>query len=451
MTQPSPSPTPTPRPARLREAHAHLAALGESLTIPSLAGCTCIGNCLESLRNAAAAAPPGAWVRLAAARVAGWTEGRWPTLADLDAVSPDRPCVIMSFDHHAAAANSLAIAAAGLRPGVRVGANGVVETDADGAPTGLLLEDAAYTAWGAAPEASPAQRLEFVAAALAHLAALGFVEVHDLHSQPWLGPVLAELDSQGRLPLSVWLYPPLAGLDRQLAELPMWRRPRVRLGGAKVFADGTLNSRTALMLHRYAEPLLGHPRGVAMMSPAALDEAYRRVSAAGDLPLAVHAIGDGAVRMVLDSLHRVRGAQDQPGKTAGGLGRHRIEHCEILDAADVPRFARMGVVCSVQPCHLLADVEALTRFVPHRLDRVLPLRELIDSGCAPGPGGLLWAGSDVPIVPADPQDSIQAAVERARPATGPHPAAAIAPRQAISQAEAWAAFAPTDEPTPDTP
>jgi hypothetical protein len=196
------------------------------------------------------------------------------------------------------------------------------------------------------------------------------------------------------------------------------------------------------MMHRYAEPLPGMPRGQCMIAPGALDEAITRVDRLG-LPLAVHAIGDGAVRTVLDSIQRVRGgsgdsARGEPGRSKGGIGRFRIEHAEVIDARDVPRFAAMGVVCSVQPCHLLYDIEAIRRFVPHRLDRVMPLRELIDSGCQPGPDGLLWFGSDVPIVPADPRDSVQAAVQRRRKGMGEEEAIGMA--QAISEAEAWAGF-----------
>ncbi len=94
------------------------------------------------------------------------------------------------------------------------------------------------------------------------------------------------------------------------------------------------------------------------------------------------------------------------------------------------------VPCSVQPCHLLCDVEALTRYLPHRLERVLPLRELIDAGCRPGE--LLWFGSDTPIVPADPMDSIMAATKRRRPGMGEHEA--IAWGQRIEADEAWSAF-----------
>ena len=403
--------------------------------MPSLEHCESVEECLQHVHRACTEAGQHGFVRFTAARVGGWAEARWPTLREMDQATGMTPCVVMSFDHHCAVTNSAAMQAGGLKPGVAVPPNGVVEVDATtGAATGMLYEQAAYAAWNAAPEPTAADRVEHVRSGARALAAMGFVEVHDLHSQSWLMETLAELDRAGELPVAVWLYPPAAELP---ALAPLWRSletpgGRVRLAGGKVFADGTLNSRTAHMIHRYVDPLADAPRGRCMISPAGLDEHYRAADALG-LPLAVHAIGDGAVRMVLDCIERVKpGAKGQ-----------RIEHCELIDRCDVPRFAAMGVTCSVQPCHLLSDIEALNRSVIHRLARVLPLRELLESGLAPGHIGTdgragLVFGSDVPIVRANPEDSIQAAVKRRR--AGAPIEDAIAFPQALSEAEAWACF-----------
>lgn len=418
----------------MREAHAHIASFGQSLVMPSLASCASVGECLDAVARAAAALSPGAFLRLHSARIESWDDPRWPTLAELDAAAPRHPCVIMSFDHHAAAANSAALKAAGLTAGQRVEPNGLVLADrATGHASGLLLEQAAYRAWEAAPEPTPAEWRGMVLAALHALAGFGFTHVHDLHSQPWLGPTLATLEQSGELPVQgVWLYPPVASLPAAAADARSWSSPRIRLAGGKLFADGTLNSRTAFMLSAYREPLNNHPRGVAMVTPAQIDDAIRACEAVGG-HLAVHAIGDAAVRMVLDAIERTATPRP-PGN------RHRIEHCELIDEADIPRFARLGVVASVQPCHLLADVEVLTRQLPHRLQRVLPLRDLVDAGCAPGgDDALLWFGSDVPIVRADPDDSLHAATQRRR--RGLPQSQAIAWDQRLTFDEARRAFA----------
>lgn len=432
----------------MREAHAHISAFGQSLTIPSLASCRSVAECLDSVRRASERAAPGAWLRFHSARVESWAERRWPAIGELDRAAGESPCVLMSFDHHAAAANTAALCASGLRPGdvvtpegeVRSSAEGPIGcgevcTDGFGRATGLLLEHAAYRAWNMAPPPNAEGRRRGIALALKLLSELGFTEVHDLHSEPSLGHDLARLERRGELGVRrVRLYPPASesrdpALFRHLKS--EWESNALRVAGFKVFADGTLNSRTAFMLQRYRDPIPDSPRGRAMVTEGELDDAVRRAESLG-LHLAVHAIGDAAVRMVLDSFERA-GTPREPGN------RHRVEHAEIVDEADVERFAQLGVVCSVQPCHLLADVEVLRSQLPHRLDRVLPLRDLIDSGCGPGgDGGLLWFGSDVPIVRPDPSDSVQAAVHRRR--TGDLPGSAIAPGQAITSDEAITAF-----------
>lgn len=427
----------------MREAHCHIAAYGAALEIPDLSDCSSLAECLERVRAAAADAKSGTWVRLAGARVEGWSEARWPSVEELDRTCPEHACVLMSFDHHAAAANTRALAAAELRAGDLVAPHGVVCADPHtGRPTGLLLEHAAYRVWGCAPEPTADERLEQVQAALRRYAAMGFTEVHDLHSQDWLGPVLGTLERAGALSTDVWLYPPVARLRDVHAGRSAWESARVRLAGGKLFADGTLNSRTALMLAPYREPLDGPgggSHGKAMVTDRDLDEAIETTAALG-LHLAVHAIGDGAVRMVLNAWERW--CREQRAPTHGGIGASRsepamrIEHCEIIDERDVPRFAELGVTCSVQPCHLLTDIDVLQRQLPHRLERVLPLRELIESGLMPGRD--LWFGSDAPIVRPNPEDSLWAAAERRRP--GMSVEDAIAWNQRITETDARACF-----------
>jgi predicted amidohydrolase YtcJ len=393
-----------------------------------LDACKSVEECLELLAKEANRTR-GPWVLAIGARVESWSDPRWPTCDELDRISRPRPVCVMSFDHHAVAANSAALHAAGLLNGPDPAA-GVVCRGQRGEPTGLLLEAAAHQLWNAAPEPSPQERKEHVQAALHDLAVHGFTEVHDLLSPSWLGPLLCGLDGTGLLRVPVHLYVPVAEIEAQHEAAKRWHTERVRLAGAKVFADGTLNSKTAWMLDPYADPLPGMERGKVITTPEEIRAARERTLALG-LGLAVHAIGDAAVRAVLRVEEGIKASSRHD--TAPKL---RIEHCELIDREDVPRFADLGVVASVQPCHLLADIEVLRRQLSHRLDRVLPLRELIDAGCAPGEG--LIFGSDAPIVRPHPQDSIQAAVYRRR--EGMNKQDAIAPEQAITEAEAWAAF-----------
>jgi predicted amidohydrolase YtcJ len=179
--------------------------------------------------------------------------------------------------------------------------DGYVLRDQAGRPTGVLLESAAWRAWAAAPEPSPAEWRGLIADAAAHLAALGFDRCHDMLSPPWLAPMLLELEAAGQLPLDVTLFAPLA----DAATTPRPAGDRVRLGGLKLFADGTLNSRTAWMLAPYADGLPGMPTGKPLADASAIAAALRTARDAG-LTLAVHAIGDAAVRAGLDAAARAR-------------------------------------------------------------------------------------------------------------------------------------------------
>jgi predicted amidohydrolase YtcJ len=348
----------------------------------------------------------------------------------------------MSFDLHTLMGNSRALALAGISFDTLSTPGGVIQRDSEGNATGLLLESASALVRSRFPEPTPSESHDYVRGALRDLANLGYTEVHDMLSDARLGPMLARLADEGDLPLRVGLYVPLDEVEDATKSAPVWERlGQVRLLGGKIFTDGTLNSRTAWMLHEYADPIPGMPRGTPLLSPDAIASAVTRCRSLG-LGLAMHAIGDGAVRACLDGVELARRAAGtgntphrSPDWTRGG-SEIRIEHCELIDERDVSRFARLGVTASVQPCHLLADIEALERFVPARLSRVLPLRELIDAGCAPGTG--LVFGSDTPVVGADPRDSIQAAVRRGRACD----TRAIGREQAIGEDEAWRAFSP---------
>lgn len=422
-------------PIPLREAHAHLPAFGETMSRLQLAHCRTRDECLDLVRERAAAmdaARAPDWMVANGARPQGWTDPRWPTRQELTAACPNRPALVMGFDFHSGAVNDAALAACGFHPRSADPPGGVLVRDASGEATGVLLERAFTAAREAIPPASPAARMEHVRRACRALMEHGFFEVHDLLAPTWLGPALAELDRAGELPLRVLLYPALQDLPEVVKGAAAWQSPRVRLAGGKIFVDGTLNSRTAWMLSPFVDGLDHHPHGTPLLSVGQIVAAIRACRERG-LGLAAHAIGDGAVRAVLDAAEAVGG-----GLLEGdcGPGHIRIEHLEIVDEADVPRFARQNVIASVQPCHLLYDIEVLRRHLPHRLERVLPLRELLSAGLQPG--RTLLFGSDVPIVRPDPQDSILAATQRRR--SDMPTSDAIAPSHALSESEAWACF-----------
>jgi predicted amidohydrolase YtcJ len=407
----------------LREAHAHLFQTGRSLGMLDLSGCEDAGAYLNAFGDRRAAHPDGPAILAHGARPEAWPRPDWPDLEAFDRATGDRPALAWCFDYHALQANSAMLALAGVGEDTPDPPGGILGRDSRGRLTGVVYEHAALHVWNAAPEPPPAERPGLLGAALDHLR--GFAEIHDLKAQPWLGPALRALAEEGRLTQRVVLFPLLEDLGAAIRTRGAWEHDLVRLGGAKIFVDGTLNSRTAWMLEPFADGRPDHPRGTPMMTPGQIEDAVRRCDGAG-LPLAAHAIGDGAVRAVLDAIERVR------PRTPG----FRVEHAEVIDRADVPRFAELGVTASLQPCHLLTDVEALRTALPHRLERVLPVRELLDTGLEAG--RTLLFGSDVPIVRPDPEDSVLAATARRRAGTPPEEA--IAPDQAIDAARAWACF-----------
>lgn len=412
------------KPLRLREAHAHIFQHGRGLMMVDLSACTGPGDVVERVRERAAR---GDRVILGhGARPEAWAERRWPTLAELDEAAGDGLCCLWCFDYHALMASSRTIHRAGIESRTPNPAGGIIERSRAGELTGVMYERAAQMVWESLPEPEEIQRHAMVRDAISDLARRhGFSEVHDLKAQPWLGKVLADLEASGELEASCVIWPLVEHVEQVASTRALWESDRVRLGGGKIFVDGTLNSRTAWMLEPYADGRADHPNGLAMMSRDDIERAVRACDALG-LPMAAHAIGDAAVRAVLDAIEVVK-------PRASGF---RIEHCEIIDEADVGRFAGLGVIASVQPCHLLYDTEVLRRALPNRLDRVMPLRSLIGAGCEPGVG--LIFGSDTPIVRPDPRDSIDAATLRRR--TG-EAGSGIGMAEAISEAEAWACFA----------
>jgi len=393
-----------------------------------LSDCTSADDLLARLARRAdedARRGRGGWLVGVGARPEGWRDAVWPSLARMDEACRGRPAIAWCFDTHALLASSGALREAAIHAGTPDPEGGVIVRERGGELTGVVLESAANRVAGAMPAPTGHQRREWINAALRELKSHGFVEVHDLKAPATLGEDLAILADAGELDMEVRLYLLLDDLEAAMEGAELWERDQVRLGGAKLFADGTLNSRTAWMLEPFVDGMPGRERGTPLVTPADLDEAVQVCDELG-VPLAVHAIGDGAVRAVLDAIER-----NQPST----LG-FRVEHAEVIDEADVPRFAALGVVASMQPCHLLYDIEALRRYLPHRLDRVMPIRELVEAGCEPG--DLLWFGSDVPIVRANPEDSVRAAVERRR--EGMRAEEAIGIGQAISEHEAWEAF-----------
>lgn len=421
------------QPGNLRDAHVHLAEYGESLRLVPLADCVSVDDALQRLARAAAELPAGRWVRGAGLRIEGLRERRAPTAAELEEAGGGRCVVVRTFDHHALVVSSGVLRLAGIDDAMPDPAGGVIVREG-GAATGHLLESACELVWRIIPAASDEEYRGWVVAALDDLSRRGFVEVHDMMSRERLVRTLRQIEREGKLGIEVWLYATPGCFDgvRAAAGEGAAQGSKVRFAGLKLFADGTLNSRTASMLTAFHDPIPGAERGKALLSREEIAAGLERARAAG-AGLAVHAIGDAAVRTVLDAVERCGGgtARDR----APGLGAVRVEHAQFVDEADVGRFAALGVVCSPQPCHLLTDIEAVHRVMPHRAARAFALRDLVAAYERAGMSAedWVWLGSDAPVVPPSPMDNVTAATLRARVAGG----VSVAPEQAVGEDLVW--------------
>jgi predicted amidohydrolase YtcJ len=357
----------------------------------------------------------------------GWSVDRyagWPTADDLVSVAAGRTVALWSHDHHARWVSRDLVRAAVPVAGAHAS---LVRRDAAGEPTGILHEAAAALVDPLLPAWDAERRAAALAAYARDLAALGVTGVHDPgeladEAGLGLGPGLVRtLARDGRLPLRVTASVREPQLD---AALDAGMRTgagegRYRDGWLKLFSDGALGSRSAALLAPWAAddpagPPVGDPTGLLTASPDQLLALATRATAGG-IAVQIHGIGDRAVRVALDVLARLPPVGD---------ARHRVEHAQLVDPADVPRFAALGVAASVQPCHLCTDEPAMRAAWGERTANAFPLASLDASGA------LIPFGTDAPVESPDPWRNLAAAVSRSDPgwpaAIGPfHPEQAL--------------------------
>jgi len=365
-----------------------------------LRGAPSLGEAQERLRRFALDHPRGTLYGQGFNKNA-WPGDCFPTRADLDAIVPDRPVVLASKDWHAFWCNSAALLRAHVGPEAPEPPGGRIERDARGAPTGILFEAAQGLVADLIPSPSSAALRRAPEAAQQQLHALGVVGVHNCEGSPELR-ALQSVAARGRLRLRVvqHLRPEDLAAAQQLGLYGSYGSEWVRVGSVKCFADGSLGSQTAAFLAPYA----GRPdyTGLPTMSAEELEQLARR--ARPQFGLAVHAIGDRANREALDVFERLprRGP------------RQRIEHAQHLAPDDLPRFARLGVIASMQPLHLVADMAVAEKHLgPERCRGAYAIGSLLQHGTH------VCFGSDAPVEDPDPLRGLHAAVMRLGPDGGP--------------------------------
>ncbi len=403
----------------LTDAHLHWEAQARAMRSVNVFEVPDKAIAVERVRERVNETPTGEWIQ-----GQGWAQDLWhdrafPSKADLDAVSPNHPVYLSAKSGHAAWVNSAALQRAGFSGGTGDPEGGQIVRDSDGAPTGILLETAMDLVSERIPNPTSDQLADMMLEAQEHALRCGITMIHDF-DEPSCLVALQILRERGALALRVlkqinqrWLDAALdSGLRGGFGD--DW----IRIGALKLFADGALGPKTALMF----EPYQGEPEnyGMAVVDKEEMIEYVSRASAFG-VPSSIHAIGDKAVHDALDVFESVRREEARRGEGPADR-RHRIEHVQIIHPQDASRLAELDVIASMQPIHATSDMITADRYWGARAVYAYNPRLQLDQGAR------LAFGSDAPVEPLNPFLGIHAAVTRQRngePAGGWNPAARI--------------------------
>jgi len=414
----------------LHDSHGHFTGLGAFLQTLNLRGTTSYQQIVDLVRQRVARARPGDWILGRAWDQNDWADTRFPTHEALSAVSPANPVYLTRVDGHAGLANAAAMTLASLTSATRDPQGGQIIRGAGNAPTGVLVDNAQALVTSRIPPVTTAQLDEQILLADREMQRLGITTVHDAGTDGRTVDAYKRLIDAGRVKtrLYVMLRGSLPSLQPFFDKGPVVDDAHHRLAvrAIKIIADGALGSRGAAMLEPYSD----EPGSVGLLTTPP-EEIYAQTLAASKagFQTAVHAIGDRANHLVLDIFERVQ--HEVPGARAL---RMRVEHAQILDAKDIPRFAALGVIASMQATHATSDMPWVpARIGPQRMQEgAYVWRKLIASGAT------IANGSDFPVEEPDPMRGLYAAVTR-QDASG-RPPGGWMPDQRMTRQEALASF-----------
>jgi len=414
------------------DAHGHLAGLGEALESADLRRAASPAEAARRLGEKAAGLPAGAWVTGRGWDQNLWPEKRFPDAGDLDGPLGSRPALARRVDGHAVWIDSAALRLAGIGRETKDPPGGRILRRADGTPSGVLVDNAMGLVERVVPAPTRRDLERRLLEAARACVRTGLTEVQDASGYgPEALDALEGLSSRGELPLRVYAT---ASAEERVFEETMRRGPRIPRGAGlvivravKAYADGALGSRGAALLEDYAdEP---GKRGLLVTPPERLDELALETRRRG-WQLWVHAIGDRGNRLALDAFEKA--ARAVPHPPPGG-DRPRIEHAQVVALADIPRFAAIGVIASIQPTHATSDMPwAEARVGPERIRGAYAWRRLRSAGAR------LAGGSDFPVESENPILGFYAAITR-RDLSG-NPPGGWRPEERLSRPEALALF-----------
>lgn len=384
----------------LIDAHAHLLSLGRSLSELDLTGTTSPQQICQMVQEKQKQAKPGAWIS-----GRGWDQNDWeakefPTWEAL-AGTETNPVYLRRVDGHAVWVNRKALEICGISRETPDPAGGRIIRDAEGLPTGVLVDNAADLVRQQMPQPTLADRLSWAKAAMQECHRVGLVGIHDAGVDSATLTVYRELEKKAELTLRI--YAMIEASDSALLEEWMQRSPdpgdgRLMIRAVKLYADGALGSRGAALLDPYTDDPTNS--GLLVNTPEYLYQTSLRAVQAG-FQVCTHAIGDRANRVVLDTYEKVLQA------IPAGDYRLRLEHAQVIAPEDFPRLVPGSIIASMQPTHATSDMPwAQERLGPVRVRGAYAWRSVLNQGCH------LALGSDFPVELPNPVYGIYAAVTR---------------------------------------
>jgi predicted amidohydrolase YtcJ len=409
----------------LIDAHGHVMELGMGALELDLSDTASLAEAQRRIAAYAAANPTPRWIVGRGWNQERWHLGRFPTAAELDAAVGDRPVWLERVDGHAGWANSMAMREAGVTAATQAPAGGRIERTAR-APSGVFVDAAKSLIERAVPPPPPLVRDRALARAQEILLSYGVTTAADMGTTAQDWAVMRRAGDGGTLNFRILSY--ALGMDNLLAiagtrPTPWLYDGRLRMVGVKLYMDGALGSRGAWLKAPYRDA--PGQRGYPLLTDTVLKNLMSR-AAMDHFQVAVHAIGDAANAETLGAIEEMSG-------TYGGDRRWRIEHAQIVDPADLPRFGRNSIIASMQPTHETSDWRmAEARMGVERLQGSYAWRSMLDNHVP------LAFGSDFPVESPNPFPGLAAAISR-EDAQG-QPAGGWMPQQRLTLEQAFAAF-----------
>jgi predicted amidohydrolase YtcJ len=382
----------------LTDAHAHVYNLGYLASSLNLTGVTSLGNAIALIEDYAKRRSAG-WILGRGWNQVIWPVQEFPRARDIDAVVADRPVWLRRIDGHAGWANSKALELAGIDDKTPDPIGGKIVRDERGNATGILVDKAMNIVEAHVPAPGRHDIRESYRLAVDQLLSLGITGVHDAGIDRTDAEVYMSMADDGELGIRIYAMLADAGANLDAFPEPVRRygNDHLDIAAVKLYTDGALGSRGAALLEPYEDD--PENRGLPFWTQEQLDGFVHKANTKG-FQVGIHAIGDLGNRMALDAFERAQGGAMSPL-------RNRVEHAQIIAMDDIPRFAELGVIASMQPIHATSDMNmAEDRIGPDRMKGGYAWRHLLDSGA------VIASGSDFPVELPNPFLGLYAAVTR---------------------------------------